>query len=626
MRGIAPGDQPLATFTAGSSGVDLGAARFAGIDHTLTAGASFAAFRMADGATVKLYGSGLTYEKVGGIETLTGGKITKVVSLTPAGHLDFSETGILSAATSLQKLLGAGHLASSFAKVTLKGDDSIVGTNSSNPAKADDLDGFKGNDRIDGRAGDDTLGGGDGNDSLLGGTGDDRLFGGSGNDRLEGGAGDDSLTGGAGKDSFVFRGSWGDDHIKDYATGDRLSFVGAKVADLTLARSGGSLVIGKGGDSVTLDGFYAGKATTLVINGTTVDAPSSPPPPPPPVEGDTFAGTSGDDTIHGTAGDDVIKPGNGDDLVYGDAGDDLVISVGGRDLVYGGDGFDRLFLGSGNDRGYGGDGIDTLAGGDGSDTLNGDGGNDRLYGDDGTNLHPGDDVLNGGGGNDLLYGFGGKDAFVFGAKWGDDRIADLDQGDRLVFAGLEVDDLTLRSRGSDLVLADSDGNSVTITDFYNRNASLVINGEQVTPPAETASPPPPPVPGGTHIERGTAGVDTLTGTAGDDGLYGGSGNDVLYGSAGDDTLFGGTGDDRFVLAPGDAKEMWADFNPGDFVGEIDKNGNAALTVTDDMLSRHGNDLVIGDAAIHAEVTIAKFFTLGINGFEINGHFFDTTGL
>jgi Ca2+-binding RTX toxin-like protein len=154
----------------------------------------------------------------------------------------------------------------------------------------------------------------------------------------------------------------------------------------------------------------------------------------------------------------------------------------------------------------------------------------------------------------------------------------------------------------------------------------VINGDVAAPPAETASPPAPPVPDGTRIVAGSDGVDTLAGGAGDDGLYGGSGNDFLFGSAGDDTLFGGTGDDRFVFGPGDGKEMWADFNPGDFVGEIDKNGNAALTVTDDMLSRHGNDLVIGDAAIHAEVTIAKFFTLGINGFEINGHFFATTGL
>ncbi len=67
------------------------------------------------------------------------------------------------------------------------------------------------NNRFVGGSGDDTLKGNGGHDVLKGAAGDDRLVGGTGRDRL---------WGDEGNDTFVFRGNWGSDRIKDFTPGD----------------------------------------------------------------------------------------------------------------------------------------------------------------------------------------------------------------------------------------------------------------------------------------------------------------------------------------------------------------------------------------------------------------------
>jgi Ca2+-binding RTX toxin-like protein len=67
-------------------------------------------------------------------------------------------------------------------------------------AKADRLNGGRGNDRIFGYGGRDQLIGGPGNDLLHGGTDADRLLGGPGNDTIVGGVGKDRIDAGAGND------------------------------------------------------------------------------------------------------------------------------------------------------------------------------------------------------------------------------------------------------------------------------------------------------------------------------------------------------------------------------------------------------------------------------------------
>lgn len=66
---------------------------------------------------------------------------------------------------------------------------------------------------------------------------------------------------------------------------------------------------------------------------------------------------------------------------------------------------------------------------------------------------------------------------------------------------------------------------------------------------------------------GGKGDDELLGGTGDDRLYGNRGNDLLWGGSGNDFLRGGRGQDTFVLAPGEGKNIIADFNPGtDLIG------------------------------------------------------------
>ncbi|WP_282095673.1 calcium-binding protein [Epibacterium ulvae] len=80
----------------------------------------------------------------------------------------------------------------------------------------DRLVGNTGRDELNGGAGRDRLLGGGGNDTLAGGNGNDAVIGGAGRDVLNGGAGNDLLVGGRGFDTFVFRGRFGSDVVRDF--------------------------------------------------------------------------------------------------------------------------------------------------------------------------------------------------------------------------------------------------------------------------------------------------------------------------------------------------------------------------------------------------------------------------
>ncbi len=80
------------------------------------------------------------------------------------------------------------------------GNDTLIGG-----AGNDNIDGDDGNDIIDGGTGDDRLHGNDGNDVIRGGAGDDLVDGDDGDDYLEGGAGNDRVEGGDGNDILAFR-------------------------------------------------------------------------------------------------------------------------------------------------------------------------------------------------------------------------------------------------------------------------------------------------------------------------------------------------------------------------------------------------------------------------------------
>jgi len=93
-------------------------------------------------------------------------------------------------------------------------------------ARANEINGFLGNDTLEGAAGNDVI------------------LGGAGNDRIEGGAGNDTLTGGQGEDRFLFNtAAFGQDTITGWQDGqDLLDFRGAGLGfgDFTLSSGGGT--------------------------------------------------------------------------------------------------------------------------------------------------------------------------------------------------------------------------------------------------------------------------------------------------------------------------------------------------------------------------------------------------
>ena len=68
---------------------------------------------------------------------------------------------------------------------------------------------------------------------------------------------------------------------------------------------------------------------------------------------------------------------------------------------------------------------------------------------------------------------------------------------------------------------------------------------------------------GRDLLMGNRGDDRLAGDGGDDRLFGGAGADEIAGGAGKDRLDGGKGADIFVFAPGDGRDVIADWGPGD---------------------------------------------------------------
>lgn len=186
---------------------------------------------------------------------------------------------------------------------------------------------------------------------------------------------------------------------------------------------------------------------------------------------DDLTGGKGDDTLSGAGGEDTLRGGDGEDSLSGDAGDDLLLGGDENDRLSGGGGADRLKGGAGDDLLIGGRAADTLNGGAGDDDITGGGGRDRLIGRSGDDWlsggggadtlrgNVGDDSLDGGFGRDLMSGGGGVDSFLFGDRFGRDRITDFD-------ADREVLDFSQHSRVnsfSDLAIAQGAA-GVVITD------------------------------------------------------------------------------------------------------------------------------------------------------------------
>lgn len=168
---------------------------------------------------------------------------------------------------------------------------------------------------------------------------------------------------------------------------------------------------------------------------------------------------------------------------------------------------------------YGSSGCnDYIIGGKSNDYLCGNDGNDTLVGNNGNDCLKGgygDDSLVGGKGNDSLYGEYGND-ILFGGD-GNDTL-DGDNGDDTLNGGSGNDKL-----------------------------------------------------------YGGFGNDYLAGGKNNDTLWGSYGNDKLYGGAGNDTLYGESGDDIFIYKPNEGTDHIMDYQSGDMLKILKKNGNEGGT-------------------------------------------------
>ncbi len=216
--------------------------------------------------------------------------------------------------------------------------------------------------------------------AMVGGSSDDVLVGSVAGDVINGNAGNDRLSGGAGNDTYLFGRGDGQDTIAfDYAALDgKLNAVrfkpGVSAQDVTVQRSGDSLVLGIAGtsDQVTVENFFFVNDPQNLSNpvqqvrfddGTTWDIDA--------LVARAMTGGPGDDSLMGTVAADVIVGNAGNDSLYGRGGDDVLEGGAGHDLLLGEAGNDTLKGGAGADWIEGGAGNDTylFGRGDGADGV-----------------------------------------------------------------------------------------------------------------------------------------------------------------------------------------------------------------------------------------------------------------
>lgn len=234
--------------------------------------------------------------------------------------------------------------------------------------------------------------------------------------------------------------------------------------------------------------------------------------------------------------------------------DNVILGGSATNTIYGYDGNDSLVGGKSDDYLYGGNDNDTLVGNKGNDYLEGGNGNDSLVGG------AGDDRLYGDYGDDTLYGGNGNDYL------------DVASGTNYLNGG----------NGKD-----------TLSGGYN--SDTLIGGD------------------GDDILKGYSGDDYLEGGKNNDTLWGGYGNDKLYGGAGNDTLYGESGDDIFIYKPNEGTDHIMDYQSGDMLKILKKNGNEGGTFSKATFSNDTLTLAIsgGGKVIFDGVSAGQ--SINING-------------
>ncbi len=357
---------------------------------------------------------------------------------------------------------------------------------------------------------------------LYGSAGNDSILGSNQNDLIIGGTGDDLLQGGSGNDTYVFNFGDGRDTVIESGI-NRLRF-GPSIGlqDIQAQQTGADLIIrvGGSGDSIRLVGFNPDSNRIVEIlefadgsSSSILDVLTSVPMP---TNGDdsltfgdqndTIAGGTGNDVLNGGAGSDtyVFNLGDGVDtiidttaggdtniIVFGAGVDPASLSLGlGSLLIHYGNQGDAIHIENfdPNDV-YGAHAIETFkfAGGTvlsyaelinlGFD-IGGTNADDTLIG---TNVT---DRITGGLGNDSLSGGAGDDTYSYALGDGSDTIQDSAGNDTLALTGVALADLNTSASGGDLVLELSDGNTVTIQNWFlgpgNHIETVTLDGTAYT--------------------------------------------------------------------------------------------------------------------------------------------------
>lgn len=388
---------------------------------------------------------------------------------------------------------------------------------------------------INGYAGYDSINGGDGDDYIDGGSQNDTINGGAGNDTIYGGDGNDYIDGGDGND--YIDGGYQDDTINGGSGNDTIN-----------AGTGTNTIIVNEGNKTIING---GGVDTLVFNSeTNID--------------NLMASTSGNDLI--------ITDSNGNTATLSEyfSLDSGIKTIKVGDKTKNTEDFlsqiqDNVIIGTNND-----------------ETLTGGAEDDIIY------TRAGNDTINGGAGNNVIYLGAGNKTIINGG--GVDTLVLSDETD--------INSLVVSTSGNDLIITDSDNNSLTLSGYFPDghsvksvkvgNASLVL--EDLTFPFIS----------GESAVYGTKFNDDITATnTSDVKIYGYNGNDKIYSNAGNDTIDGGNGNDTIyggngndTIEGGDGKDYIYGGDGNDTINGGDGNdvlyGNAG---DDNIYSGTGNDII-----------------------------------
>ncbi|MGD9638419.1 MAG: hypothetical protein AB7U85_05115 [Alphaproteobacteria bacterium] len=143
-----------------------------------------------------------------------------------------------------------------------------------------------------------------------------------------------------------------------------------------------------------------------------------------------------------------------------------------------------------------------------------------------------DDKIIGLAGNDVLNGGAGNDTYVFNSGDGEDTIFD-DSGDNdSIVVNEDIADYNAYRSGDDLVIENTTGDKITVTDNFDGNAIEKISFNN-----------------NSDIIYGTSSAKTLNGGIGDDILLGGTENNIYQFVAGDgeDRIYDESGTDTIKI-------------------------------------------------------------------------------